>query len=143
MKLQVKELETKEQMLLHLSLMQQMYAHLDEENYGKMLDQMIPNNYGQIGVFLDEKCIGISGFWIHTKLWVGKILEMDNVLVDETHRGAGAGKLLSDFLTKKAKQENCQAMVLDAFVGNYKAHKFYYNQGFVAKGYHFVKRLHE
>ena len=31
------------------------------------------------------------------------------------------------------------AIVLDAFSTNFSAHKFYYNHGYVPKGFHFVK----
>jgi hypothetical protein len=33
-------------------------------------------------------------------------------------------------------------IVLDAYTGNY-AQSFYYNQGFVPKGFHFLKILNE
>jgi hypothetical protein len=34
-------------------------------------------------------------------------------------------------------------IVLDAFTGNFTAHRFYYNQGYGPKGFHFVKNYYE
>ena len=44
---------------------------------------------------------------------------------------------------KIAKENDSTMIVLDAFTGNFKAHRFYYNQGFSPKGFHFVKILNE
>ena len=32
-------------------------------------------------------------------------------------------------------------MMLDAYVENFKAHKFYYREGFIARGFHYLKKL--
>jgi hypothetical protein len=48
--------------------------------------------------------------------------------------------MMTDYIDVKAKEENCSMIVLDAF-GNFTAHRFYYNQGYGPKGFHFVKSL--
>jgi GNAT superfamily N-acetyltransferase len=68
---------------------------------------------------------------------------LDNVVVKESFRSKGAGKLMADYLEKKAKELNCTILVLDAYTTNFKAHRFYYNQGYGPKGFHFVKVLDE
>ena len=137
--MEIRELKTIDEMISNLSVMQELYPTLTEIQYYEMLSEMIPNNYGQIAVFDNEKCVGISGYWIATKLWCGKYLELDNVIVLKEYRSKGVGKLLSDFLDNKAHLNNCSIQVLDAYTSNFKAHRFYYNQGFSPKGFHFVK----
>ena len=137
--MEIRELKTISEMISQLSVMQELYPTLTEIQYYEMLTEMIPNNYGQIAVFEDGKCVGISGYWIGTKLWCGKYLELDNVIVSKEYRSKGVGKILSDFLDKKAHLNNCTILVLDAYTSNFKAHRFYYNQGFSPKGFHFVK----
>ncbi len=139
--MEIRELKTIDEMISHLSVMQELYPTLTEIQYYEMLSEMIPNNYGQIAVFEHEKCVGISGYWIGTKLWCGKYLELDNVIVSKEYRSKGVGKILSDFLDNKAHLNNCTIQVLDAYSTNFKAHRFYYNQGFSPKGFHFVKIL--
>ena len=80
---------------------------------------------------------------ITIKLWCGKYLELDNVIVHPTHRSKGVGKLLTTYLVQKAIDLNCKSVALDAYTHNFSAHKFYYNHGFVPKGFHFVKFLEE
>ncbi|GAA4128203.1 hypothetical protein GCM10022250_16730 [Flavobacterium chungbukense] len=104
---------------------------------------MIPHNYTQIAVFEKEVCLGLTGCWSATKLWTGKYLEIDNFVVNPDYRSRGIGKLLTDYVEKKALDLNCSSIVLDAFTGNFGAHRFYYNQGYAPKGFHFVKILDE
>lgn len=140
-KMQLKEITTKAEMLQQLPLIQQLYPEFTEQIYSDLLDEMLPNNYKQIVAFESETPVGLSGFWVGTKLWCGKYLELDNVIVHPNHRSKGVGKLLTEYLNKKAIDLGCKVVALDAYTNNFPAHKFYYNLGFVPKGFHFVKFL--
>ena len=101
----VRELIDKEEMLKNLPVLQDLYPSLTLSEYSSELDLMLPHNYGQVGVFEGDICLGLSGFWIGTKLWCGKYLELDNIVVSKTQRSQGIGKLLFDFLHKKSLRE--------------------------------------
>ena len=135
----VRELEDKDEMLAHLSVLNHLYPTLTFEEYKRELDLMLPHNYGQVGVFENEDCIASSGFWIGNKLWCGKYLEIDNIVVAQEHRSRGVGQLIFDFLAKKAEEHDCTMMALDSYTTNYKANKFFYNEGVAPKGFHFIK----
>lgn len=141
--MEVRELKTLEEMLPHLPVIRELYPELDLENYRRMLETMIPCNYAQVGVFVNDRCVAISGYWLGTKLWCGPYLELDNVIVCAEARGTGAGKLIQHYLEEKATALNCNIMALDAYTNNFKAHRFYYNQGYAPKGFHFVKILNK
>ncbi|QSW91283.1 MULTISPECIES: GNAT family N-acetyltransferase [Flavobacterium] len=143
MTLQVRELTTMEEMVAQIDTIRFLYPNISLEKYQSFLLEMIPHNYTQIAVFENEKCIGITGCWSATKLWTGKYLEIDNFVVNPEHRSKGIGKILTDFIEKKAVDLGCSSIVLDAFTGNFGAHRFYYNQGYAPKGFHFVKVLDE
>ncbi|WP_343618349.1 GNAT family N-acetyltransferase [Flavobacterium sp.] len=143
MTLQVRELTTMEEMAAQIDTIRFLYPNISLEKYQSFLLEMIPHNYTQIAVFENEKCIGITGCWSATKLWTGKYLEIDNFVVNPEHRSKGIGKILTDFIEKKAVDLGCSSIVLDAFTGNFGAHRFYYNQGYAPKGFHFVKVLDE
>jgi len=130
-------------MLAQIEVMQYLYPNLGKEKYESYLTDMIPHNYIQIAVFENETCVGITGCWSSTKLWSGKYLEIDNFVVHPEHRSKGIGKLLTDYIEQKAIDLGCTNIVLDAFTTNFDAHRFYYNQGYVPKGFHFVKILDE
>ena len=140
----IRELTSKEEMLQHLDVLQDLYPSLTLEEYSRDLDEMLPNNrYGQVAVFDGDKCIGLTGYWIGTKLWCGKYLEIDNLVVSTKYRSKGAGKFMFDYLSEKAQQENCVMMSLDSYTYNFKAHKFFYNEGFAPRGFHFINILQE
>jgi GNAT superfamily N-acetyltransferase len=56
-------------------------------------------------------------------------------------RGKNIGKLMTDFINQKAQGLDCSMIVLDAFTGNFDAHRFYYKQGYEPRGFHFIKML--
>ncbi|WP_396191156.1 GNAT family N-acetyltransferase [Flavobacterium sp.] len=141
MKLQV--LTTVDEMLSQIETIKFLYPNMTIERYEGFLSDMIPKNYKQVAVFNEDKCIGLTGFWFGTKLWTGKYLEIDNFIVHPDYRKNGIGKLLTDFIDEKAKELNCTCIVLDAFTGNFDAHRFYYNQGYVPRGFHFIKTIDE
>jgi len=68
----IRELHGVEEMLCTLDVLQELYPSLTTENYLAELNDMLPNNrYGQVAVFDNDQCIGVSGYWIGTKLWCG------------------------------------------------------------------------
>jgi GNAT superfamily N-acetyltransferase len=143
MELKIQELTQITEMLAQIETMRFLYPNLSVKRYETYLSQMVPHNYIQVAVFENEICLGITGCWSSTKLWTGKYLEIDNFVVNPQHRSKGIGKLLTDYIEKKALALDCSTIVLDAFTGNFAAHRFYYNQGYSPKGFHFVKVLDE
>ena len=143
MQLEIRELTTKEEMLVNIELMRFSNPTFTLKKYDSYLSEMIPHNYKQIAVFENNICLGVSGLWSGTKLWSGKYLEIDNFIVHPDHRKKGVGKMMTDYVDAKAKETGCTMIVLDAFTANFTAHRFYYNQGYVPKGFHFLKILNE
>jgi len=139
--MQLIEITTKKQMLEQLEIIQHLYSDFTLEKYESLLDEMLPINYKQLIVKENEETIGLAGFWIASKLWCGRYLELDNVIVHPNYRSKGIGKIMTDYLVQKAIENDCTMAVLDAYTTNYAAQKFYINHGFVPKGFHFVKYL--
>jgi GNAT superfamily N-acetyltransferase len=142
-KLEIRELVSIDEMIGQIETMQYLYPKLTKEKYRQLLEEMIPHNYKQIAVFENAVCIGISGYWFGTKLWHGKYVELDNFIVHPDYRSKGVGKMITDYINEKAIALGCTNIVLDAFTANFAAHRFYYNQGYGPKGFHFVKILDE
>ena len=141
--MKLRELTTIKEMLSQIGTIRFLYPNLSEEKYESYLLEMVLHNYTQIAVFDNDVCLGITGCWSATKLWTGKYLEIDNFVVNPEYRSKGIGKMLTDYVEKKAIELHCSSIVLDAFTGNFGAHRFYYNQGYTPKGFHFVKILDE
>ena len=125
----------------NFDLIQVMYPDLSFETYERMLQEMLPNQYFQLIAIQNNQKIGLTGFWINTKLWSGKYLEIDHFVIAPDFRSSGVGSKMVAYLEEKAKREYCKMITLDAYTNNFKAHKFFYNQGFIPKGFHFLKEI--
>jgi ribosomal protein S18 acetylase RimI-like enzyme len=136
-----KELSTITEMEANFEMIKHLYASMTFDTYQSTLAKMQPHNYKQLAVYEGTRCVGLSGFWIGYKLWSGKYLEMDHVVVHPEYRSSGVGKIMTSYLTEIAKKEGCAMMALDTYTHNFGAQKFFFNQGFVPKGFHFVKML--
>ncbi len=140
----IRELRSKEAMLAQFVVVRELYPTLSKDTYAQLLDEMLPNNrYFQLAVFEGEECLGLAGIWIGTKLWCGKYLEIDNLVVAEQHRSVGVGDFLFEHIRTLALDENCSMMALDSYTTNFSAHKFFYRKGFGPKGFHFIHVLNE
>lgn len=139
--MEIKILRSKEEMIENHKLLLQVYPGLTIEEYSNELDVMLKLNYGQACVYITDECVGLTGYWIGSKLWCGKYLELDNVVISDKHRSKGIGKFLFDFMEEMAKNEKCTMLALDSYTSNFKAHKFFYNQNFAPRGFHFINIL--
>jgi GNAT superfamily N-acetyltransferase len=137
------ELTTTQEMLEQIEMIRHLYPNISHEKYKSYLETMVPHNYTQVAVYDDKECVGLTGLWYGTKLWSGKYMEIDNFIVHPNHRSKGIGKMLTDYVNQKATELDCTMIVLDAFTGNFTAHRFYYNQGYNPRGFHFIKILKE
>ncbi|WP_339702374.1 GNAT family N-acetyltransferase [uncultured Marixanthomonas sp.] len=102
---------------------------------------MSQENYECLGIYDSGKLMGICGLWFQTRHYAGKSMELDHVYIDDEYRSKGVGKKLMEYVTRYAAEKECNWVELNTYAHNFASHKFYYNQGFVAKGYHFVKEL--
>ena len=141
--MKIKELTSLEEMLAQHETITFLYPNMTIERYEAFLEDMIAKSYKQVAFYENEVCVGMTGFWFGTKLWTGKYIEIDNFIVHPDYRKKGIGKIISEFIDNKAKELNCTCIVLDAFTGNFPAHRFYYNLGYVPRGFHFIKTIDE
>jgi ribosomal protein S18 acetylase RimI-like enzyme len=139
--MELRRLTTVAEMLAHLSLIRQLTPSLTPGTYRDLLTAMVPHRYAMLAVLEDKTCVGLSGYWIGHKLYCGRFLEIDNFVVDASHRSRGIGKLLVDELIAIAREERCEHVMLDAYLENIAGHRFYERHGFVKRGYHFMRAL--
>lgn len=116
-------------------------ADISEETLQERLLEMAQQNYECIGIYDADNLIGACGMWFQTRHYAGKSVEVDHVIITSSYRNKGLGKKLMEFVYTYARKKNCVWIELNTYVHNFPSHKFYYNEGFNAKGYHFVKEL--
>lgn len=141
MPIAVRELDAEEIKTIY-PLIRQLNPQMEESVFHERLSQMLQRGYRCAGAFNQENILmGISGFWVLCRFWCGEHIDIDNVIIDEKWRGSGVGKALMKWIEEWAVQRGFGFAVLDAFAHNIPAHKFYYQQGYVIRGFHFTKEL--
>ena len=98
------------------------------------------DGYHCFGLFRDDHLIAIASAWTSVRLYGGKLVELDNVIVDPAARG-GTGSYFLERLQEWARGEGCRRMELKTYVSNSRSHKFYFRHGFSIYAYYFVKEL--
>jgi len=96
-------------------------------------------HYHAIGAFVDDRLAALAGAWIATKIWCGRYLELDNLVVDPGLRSSGLGSALITWLEAFAREQDCNLAVLDSYTSNHASHRLYHRLGFEIWGFHFVK----
>ncbi len=87
------------------------------------------------GFFVAEKgenIVGVAIYYYRYSTWKGKRLYLEDIVVTESERGSGFGKMLFDATINKAKETNCTGMMWQVLDWNEPAIEFYkkYNANF-------------
>lgn len=142
-KIILREIISLKEMISYFPLVKLLTPSLTPPKYAALLKDMCANNYRMVAAFTGKKCIGLSGFWINTKIYSGKYVEIDNLVVDERHRSLRIGKMLCDWIVEEAKKQGCETVMLDAYAENANAHRFYFREGYIVRGFHFIKKVNK
>jgi ribosomal protein S18 acetylase RimI-like enzyme len=89
-----------------------------------------------------ERIVGFASLAIRDSLWQeGGLAHVDELVVDEEHRGRGAGARLLEHLAALVKERGCRRIELDSAYHRQEAQRFYERQGFENRGCIFSKPL--
>jgi len=77
--------------------------------------------------------------WTLVKLYNGKHLEPDNVIIHPDYRNKGIGELMMAWIDNYAKEQNCEVIELNCYVENLKGIEFWKKTGLYIRGHHFQK----
>jgi GNAT superfamily N-acetyltransferase len=95
------------------------------------VEQMKIDGFGEhpvYGLFVAENergVVGISIYYWRYSTWKGKRLYLEDIVVTESERGSGIGKLLFDRTMQHALDENCTGMMWQVLEWNEPAINFY------------------
>lgn len=137
----IREITAQEEWVAMYALIKQQNKDMTRKDYNSLLKEMRARGYRALGAFDGAKLVGVMGFWVSYRFWCQKYIDIDNVIVDQSHRNRGIGKKLLTRIEKEGKRQNCDMAMLDSYVTAHQAHRFYYREGYVALGYHFTKHL--
>lgn len=112
-----------------------------EELSARQKEMFTFEHYHCFGLIEQGQLIGMSSGWISVRLYCGRQLELDNVIISNQIQSKGYGKAFMDLIRDWAKEADCKTIELNTYVQNAGSHKFYFNQGFSILGFHFQKHL--
>ena len=120
-------------------------------NFNKKLDSQVVRDrfvrafsydtYLCFGIFDGDVLAGVCGAWISDRIYCGKQLELDNLVIAESHRSKGIGKILMEHLESYCKENEFESIELNTYVTNAGSHKFYFDNVYHILGFHFQKVL--
>lgn len=138
----ITELTKPEEMFQAFEVVKLMYKDMDFKAYQELIAEMIKrNDYKMVGAFLDNKMIGVCGYWIFVMLYCNRYIQISNLVVDSKYRGLGVGKKILKFCEEIGKANNCQKIVLDSYIQNKKSHSLYFREDYYIRGFHFMKDI--
>ena len=98
-------------------------ALMEEDGFGKN------PIFGFFVAETNDAIVGISLYYWRYSTWKGKRLYLEDIVVTESQRGGGIGKLLFDRTLQHALDENCSGMMWQVLDWNEPAIKFYEKLG--------------
>ena len=132
----------KEEIPQILPMIQELMGHqFSNEILTQRFSEMFQQNYECFGIYDGDQRVGVFGLWFMTRHYAGRSCEPDHIFISEEYRSKGVGKKLFKFIYDYAAQKGCETSELNSYVSNYRSHKFYLNEGYDIKGYHFLKKL--
>ena len=125
-----------------VELLLQLNPEMEENSIATLITEMneLPN-YICFALFEEDELIGISSGWTTVRIYCGKQIELDNVIIDSNCQSKGYGKYFMEEITKWSLDYDYKSIGLNTYVQNSRSHKFYFNEGFKILGFHFEKGI--
>ncbi len=139
--IQIKPIESPEEILSTFPVMNQLRPDLKKEEYLSLVSSMMKEGYLLAAVSENSEICAVAGYRFGTMLARGKYLYVDDLVTDSAKRSRSFGKLLFDWLIEEAKKRDCDQFHLDSGVQRYGAHRFYLRERMILSAHHFVLML--
>ncbi len=142
--MQIKELQTREEIFESFDVLVQIYENLNKETHVDDILNMMQRGYKMAGVFEDPqvengRCIGIVGIRIVRKLHYGKITEIEDFMIDRKKRGIGVGKMLMRWVEWQSAIFDCKSIVGNLETKRLESQKIFSREKFILDGFFFKK----
>jgi len=142
--MQIKEIQTREEIAQTYSVLKQIYDELNEETYIEDVLNMMQRGYKMAAVFEDPhnenvRCIGVVGIRIIRKLHYGKAIEIEDFMIDRQKRGIGVGKMLLRFVDWQAANFGCKKIIGNLETKRIESQRIFAREKFLLDGFFFKK----
>lgn len=122
-------------------VMAELRQHLAAEEFVPLVRMMQGEGYRLAFIEHDENVVAVAGYRIHTTLFMGKNLYVDDLVTADRARSLGYGRAMIDWLRELARNEGCTHLHLDSGTQRHRAHRFYLREGLDIASFHFSQKL--
>lgn len=137
------ECKTDAEIMAAHHLIQQLYPDIElpENTYLKLVRNMLAKQYRQITIGDQESCLGTAIFLEMVVFDVGGLIYVQDLVVNEQHRGQGLGKKLLDWICTETKRLGYEYISMNAEKADEKAQSYYFKSGYELDAHYFVKKI--
>jgi ribosomal protein S18 acetylase RimI-like enzyme len=123
-------------------VMRELRPHLSTADaFVRQVHRQHAQGYRLIAAYEGEEALGLAGYRFQENLIYGRFVYVDDLVVTARLRRSGLGGELLAEVHRIAREAGCDHFVLDTGLDMTLAQRFYYRQGLLAKGMHFVELL--
>jgi GNAT superfamily N-acetyltransferase len=135
-------LDTPASLLTAFDVMRQLRPHLtDAPSFAAQVTAQQAEGYRLLAACDSTGVIGLAGYRTLTNLLYGRFVYVDDLVVDSRLQRGGVGAQLLDAVRQTARETGCAQFVLDTGLHMPLAQRFYFRNGLLARGMHFVEPL--
>jgi len=141
-KAEIRHIETDEDLDVSFPVMQELRPHLqDPAAYIVQVAHQRTQGYSMLAAWQDGAVIGLAGYRLQDNLLYDRFLYVDDLVVTKSRHRDGLGEQLLQAVRQEALALQCKHLVLDTGLHMALAQRFYFRQGLLARGMHFVEPL--
>jgi ribosomal protein S18 acetylase RimI-like enzyme len=124
------------------SVMRELRPHLSTADaFVRQVHRQYAQGYRLLAACEGEQAAGLAGYRFQENLIYGRFVYVDDLIVTARLQRSGLGGELLAEVRRIAREGGCDHFVLDTGLDMALAQRFYYRQGLLAKGMHFVESL--
>ena len=138
-----RHLDTPDDWTRAFDIMKELRPHLtDAAAFREQMRRQREESYRLLAACDREGAIlGLAGYRTQTNTLYGRFVYVDDLVVTSRLQRGGIGAGLLDRVREIARHSRCAHFVLDTGLHMALAQRFYYRNGLLAKGMHFVEPL--
>jgi len=123
-------------------VMRQLRPHLqDPVSYMAQVHYQREQGYRLLCAQSDGLIVGLAGYRLLDNLLYGRLVYVDDLVVTAAMQRSKVGERLLHAVRTEARSMDCDHLVLDTGLHMSLAQRFYFRQGLLAQGMHFVEPL--
>ena len=140
--IEIKHLESDAELEASFAVMQELRPHLrDRAAYVAQIARQRGQGYRLLAAVRDCAVLGLAGYRLQENTIYGRFVYVDDLVVTANLQRSGIGERLLQAARQEAVALGRTHFILDTGLHMALAQRFYFRQGLLARGMHFVEPL--